>query len=156
MKRTFLIALGFALIGAAVAHGQSGAACPLQIVKVDSSNGLKTGLLAAMAGAPRSSGWFVVSYRNKSDRTITGVKIGVSYINAVQEVVSTESLVPPEMNLKPNKGRSIVAANGQITSGDPMRAVAWVQKVVFADGSTWEDMGSRACKMASPDSQKRK
>jgi hypothetical protein len=119
--------------------------CPVSIQDVESSNGAKAGLFAALAGAGPSNSYLTLKFQNNSEKQVSGVRFVVTYFNSVREPVHTEDVTTPNVKLKPGKSSSLISADGYITDGRKIEMLGWVAKVLFADGSTWVDDGSRSC-----------
>ena len=135
--------LGMAsLVPAGQAHAQS---CPVVIQNLESSSSAKAGLYAFLTTAGSSSTYLILKYQNNSQKLVSGVRFVVVYLNSVREPVYTDDLTTPTEKLKPGKSSSLINADGQITGGQKTETIGWVAKVLFADGSTWTDDGSRSC-----------
>jgi hypothetical protein len=130
------------LVPAGRAPAQS---CPVLIQNLGSSNGAKAGLFAALAAAGSSNTYLILKYQNNSKKLVSGIRFVVLYLNSVREPAYTEDLTTPTQKLKPGKSSSLINADGQITGGQKVETLGWVAKVLFADGSTWADDGSKSC-----------
>jgi len=135
--------LGMAsLVPAGQAHAQS---CPVVVQSLESSSSAKAGLHAFLATAGSSSTYLILKYQNNSQKLVSGVRFVVVYLNSVREPAYTDDLTTPTEKLKPGKSSSLINADGQITGGQKVETLGWVAKVLFADGSTWADDGSKSC-----------
>jgi hypothetical protein len=119
--------------------------CPVSITHLESSSNAKAGVMAALAGAASSNTWLVLKYRNETGKVISGVRFVVVYFNSVLEPVHTEDITTPTQKFKPGKTDSLIQADDYITGGQKATTAGWVAKVLFSDGTSWEDNGSRSC-----------
>ena len=135
--------LGMASLAAA---GQAPAqSCPVLIQNLESSSGGKAGLFAALAGAGSSNTYLILKYQNNSQKQVSGVRFVVVYLNSVREPAFTEDVTTPTEKLKPGRSSSLINADGQISGGQKVETFGWVARVLFADGTTWSDDGSKSC-----------
>ena len=113
--------------------------CPVIIQSLGSSSSLKAGLLAALAQSGSSNYWLIIKYQNASQKPISGIRFTVVYLNSVREPVNTEDVTTSGGILKPGKSFQII----QPDSGQSV--VGWVARILFADGTTWDDDGTKSC-----------
>ena len=119
--------------------------CPVAITRLESSSSATAGLMAAMVGAGSSNTYLILKYQNNSKQPVTGVRFVVAYLNSVREPIDTENITTPIHKLKPGKSMSFVRADESITGGLKMELLGWVAKVMFSDGTAWEDNGKHSC-----------
>jgi len=145
MQKT-LVLLSLLLSLACSLQGQSPAqqTCPVKIVKIGELSGIRGGLVAYSTGLA-SGRAFEIDYINRSDKIVSTVRFGVGYLNSMHELFDTEMVTTKESRHVKNKKYSVVGNNGHIVGNDKMRAVAWVEKIMFDDGTYWNDNGSRSC-----------
>ena len=74
----------------------------------------------------------------------------MSYYNSVQEVQHVSDVITPTgAKLKPKKSFSVVQSDWVSVGTERMHLVGWVDKVAFADGTSWTDDGTHTCKATS-------
>lgn len=94
--------------------------------------------------------FLTVKYQNNSNHEVTGIRFRVSYFNSVQEVQHVSDVITPTgAKLKPKKGFTVVQSDWVSVGRERMQLAGWVDKVVFADGTSWSDDGTHACKATS-------
>lgn len=127
------------------------AQCPVEIRKlteapVGSMN--KTTFAAAIIGNP-NVGHVGIYYQNQSDKDVLTVRFGLGYVNTMRELSYVEFVDTQEHRVKPGKSFGLLASTGNWNLGDQTKHVAWVEKVMFSDGTFWNDDGSKSCATAS-------
>jgi len=130
---------------------QTSQLCPVVITKlteapVGSLN--KTTLAAAIVGN-RDVGHVGINYQNQSDREVLTVRFGLGYVNTMHELDHIEFADTREHKVKPGKSFGLITSTGNWSLGDPTKHVAWVEKILFVDGTYWNDNGSRSCASAA-------
>ena len=128
--------------------------CPVSITNLTSGNSFKASMLVSMEsqGNSRSIGksFLTVKYQNDSNKEVTGIRFRVSYFNSVQEVQHVSDVITPTgAKLKPKKSFSVVQPDWVFVGTEKMKLSGWVDKVVFVDGTSWSDNGSKVCAAAS-------
>ena len=128
--------------------------CPVSIANLTTGNSFKASMLVSMEsqGSSRSIGksFLTVKYQNDSSKEVTGIRFRVSYFNSVQEVQHVSDVITPTgAKLKPKKSFSVVQPDWVFVGTEKMQLAGWVDKVVFADGTSWIDDGTHACKATS-------
>lgn len=128
--------------------------CPVSIVSLTSGDSFKASMVMSLEsnGKDRSIGKSVlmVKYQNDSNKEVTGIRFRVSYYNSVQEVQHVSDLTTPTgAKLKPKKSFSTFQPDWISVGTEKMHLAGWVDKVAFADGTTWSDDGTHACKATS-------
>jgi hypothetical protein len=131
------------LVMAGLAFGQQ--PCPVEITKIDTSNGFAAHLSAAVNNLGPSRGYFTIAFANKSEKIVATVRFGVGYLNSMRELSNVEMVTTAETKLKPGKSSAVVGPNGYITAGAKAKSAGWVEKILFSDGTYWNDDGSRSC-----------
>ena len=128
--------------------------CPVQIKKIDTANGFKANLAGGLIyGAHGSPHYQVLTYMNASTKDVISVRFQVEFLNAMREVSEVVAFQPEkESKLKPGKTASLVRATYLTPEG--AKAFGWVEKILFADGTYWNDDGSHSCGV--PNSEKPK
>jgi hypothetical protein len=150
MKRYPAVFLAVVLFAAFAQSQQTTPAqtCPVEIKKIiDGSYGSinRVTLAAELGLSSPSRGHVGIDYTNRSDKDVITVRFGVGYINSMHELAYTDVITTKQQKLKPGKTFGVITPNGFITGGEKANMRAWVQKVMFADGSYWNDDGSRSC-----------
>ena len=123
--------------------------CPVAISKITVNGfGASVGnvLWSAAANTPPTPGnFYMISYANTSSKDVMTVRFGKSQyqVNSMLEVThGQDDFITTEMRkLKPGKAHSI-----GIVTGDQKLDFAWAEKVLFADGTYWNDDGTHSCK----------
>jgi hypothetical protein len=128
--------------------------CPVSIANLTTGNSFKASMLVSMEsqGNSRSIGksFLTVKYQNDSNKEVTGIRFRVSYFNSVQEIQHVSDVITPTgAKLKPKKSFSVVQPDWVFVGTEKMQLAGWVDKVVFADGTSWSDGGTHACKATS-------
>jgi hypothetical protein len=123
--------------------------CPVVIKGLESSSSAKAGLFAALTSSAPSNSYLILKYQNNSQKQVSGVRFVVAYLNSVREVVDTEDLTTPAQKLKPGKSFSLVRPDDYITNGQRVEIIGWVARVLFSDGSSWNDAGTKSCAVTS-------
>ena len=108
--------------------------CPVAIVKffpIDGPTGSQT----------------YIQWENTTDKTITGVRFGAYYLSLGEKRDFFEKL---EYNSRKGKGRLDKPhkrnyASWFVFQDRTQSGGAWVDKVQFEDGTSWQDDGSRSC-----------
>jgi tetratricopeptide (TPR) repeat protein len=125
---------------ARAAQGPSAQTCPIVINNFNPSS-LKAAAFAGLVGAERGNSYFVIGYTNNSPKQVMTVRFGVAYLNSMLETTHADSVTTPAKKLKSGKSASAFGTNE--TTDRP--AVAWVEKILFADGEYWNDDGTHSC-----------
>lgn len=128
--------------------------CPVSITNLSSGNSFKASMLVSMESQGNSSSigksFLTVKYQNDSNKEVTGIRFRVSYFNSVQEVQHVSDVITPTgAKLKPKKSFSVVQPDWVFVGTETMKLSGWVDKVVFADGTSWSDDGRHVCKATS-------
>ena len=128
--------------------------CPVSIINLTSGNSLKASMVVSMEsqGNSRSIGksFLTVKYQNNSNQEVTGIGFRVSYLNSVQEIQHVSDVITPTgAKLKPKKSFTVVQPDWVYVGTEKMKLSGWVDKVVFADGTSWNDDGSKVCAATS-------
>jgi len=147
-----LAALGVLPMIAQVGGGrQSPSPCPIEFQKVDPhSIPLTSGLLGS--DADPWDHYLRIEYKNVSDKTIIAIRFGVSFVDAMAEAeqsvysYDSSSIVQQGKTEKPYWGDGVYFHQ----YGYRMSAVAWLEKVRFADNTFFVDDGSHFCKFPKP------
>jgi hypothetical protein len=119
------------------------AACPIELLKVD-PRAYPFGTLGPCCELQ-------IKYRNTSGKTIVGTKFSAAFFDATNDrhesawSYTADDVVQPGEKKGPHWSDSVYFDE----IGYGIRAEAWLVKVRYSDGTTWEDDGSRACKRAS-------
>ena len=90
-----------------------------------------------------------VEIRNNSNKKIVGAKIHMVYYDAVGDPKDNGIDYTSDGKLNPNKKSLYVWKTRFLVDDSSQGATAWVMKVLFDDGSTWEDDGTKACSAKS-------
>jgi hypothetical protein len=102
-----------------------------------------------MAGAGSSSTYLVLDFQNISPQPVAGIRFTVAYLNSVREVAYSQDITTQTLKLKPGKASATVQADQAITNGLKMETVGWVSRVLFSDGTAWNDDGTKSCAFPS-------
>jgi hypothetical protein len=86
---------------------------------------------------------------NKTDKKIVGSKFKMIYLDAVGDPVDTGVDYTSEGKIKVGKKEVFVWNTKFLINDKSQGAIAWVEKVLYEDGTTWEDTGSRKCLLDS-------
>jgi hypothetical protein len=123
--------------------------CPVAISKIR-INGLRAALGSALAGMstdtpPPPGTLYTIGYANTSSKYVMTVRFGISQYrtNSMLEIArSPDDFVTTDMRtLKPGKTSSVIT-----NTGDQKLDFAWVEKVLFSDGTYWNDNGAHSCR----------
>jgi hypothetical protein len=133
------------------AVGQSLPSCPIEFQKVDPhSFPLASGLL----GTDKDpwDHYLRIEYKNVTTKTIIAIRFGVAFVDAMAEAnKAVYSYNSPEV-VKPNKVAKPFWGDGVYFHeyGWRMGAIAWLEKVRFADNTFFVDDGSHSCGFPIP------
>jgi hypothetical protein len=83
-----------------------------------------------------------IAYKNTGEKEISGIKFGITYYNGVGEAHDAFNTLSTGRHVKPGK-KSGDSWDGE--ENNPAKATVHLEKVLFADGTTWEDDGSQKC-----------
>lgn len=88
--------------------------------------------------------------KNDTPKVVVGAKFGVYTLDAVKDKHEYPLALVNEYKHKPGKDVADFESLSLIGREDAEGgAIVWVQKVLYADGTTWEDDGSRSCQIAT-------
>jgi hypothetical protein len=85
---------------------------------------------------------------NESNKTISAVKAAAIYYNAVKEPFPVTDSGATQTNIKPGKGKTLLLHEPFLLTSSQEQyysLTAYIEKLVFDDGTTWEDNGSHVC-----------
>lgn len=85
-----------------------------------------------------------IAYKNTSNKEIAATKFGLNYYDSTGDFVRGPEYYSVKNKVKAGKKTDAYWFNPEHAG---QGHEAWVQKVLFTDGSTWEDDGSRSCKL---------
>ncbi|HEV2275004.1 MAG TPA: hypothetical protein VGR96_12610 [Acidobacteriaceae bacterium] len=108
-------------------------------------------LTGIYAGSPGRGGTDVsVHFVNASERRVIAVKFGFTGLDATRDAHDFSEPYALAVNLKPRKeARPIWRVQDEDFQGDTASgARVYLMKVVYANGSTWEDDGTRSCSLS--------
>ena len=90
-----------------------------------------------------------VHLSNQSDRRVIGVKVGFDGLDAVQDEHPFAKTFALALDLRPNRtGNPVWRVNDPDFEADTAGGIrVYLVKVVFGNGATWEDDGSRTCSL---------
>lgn len=145
MKRICLFAL---LMSAAGVTGQS-ASAPVTITRVEPHSHA----LCALAHSDDQWGsCLIVSYKNVSSKPISAIRFEVSFVDALGDIVPSDSSYVDDRKLKPGKSQTVMWGDGYYWHqiGDRMQANVSIQKIAFADGTVWPAAASSHTSSPSP------
>jgi hypothetical protein len=126
MKRLVTI-IAFLSLGLASAFGQQ--TCPIEIKRTDSHAAIPTD------GDPWGSA-LKIEFINHAKLNTTAVKFGVYFANTMGEHEQSAYYYTDNETLKPEKLRKSRWPDGVYTQGGfSLKALAWVERAGFADGS---------------------
>jgi hypothetical protein len=119
--------------------------CPVEIKKIDTANGFKANLAGGLLYGPNVHPHYqMLTYMNASTKDVVSVRFKVEFLNALREVSEVVVFEPEkESKLKPGKAASLVRATYLTPEG--AKASGWVEKILFSDGTYWNDDGSHSC-----------
>jgi hypothetical protein len=83
---------------------------------------------------------------NTTEKKIVGAKFDVQYVDSVGDVHESVFHYTSTDTVKPNKKHrySWLAEHWDVQDSNG-GTIAWIHKLLFDDGSTWEDHGVRTC-----------
>ncbi len=85
---------------------------------------------------------------NDSTKVVIGVKFGLYTLDAVNDKHEYPEMLVLSDSYKPAKEASEdFTVTLQSEAEGARGAIVWTQKVLFADGTSWEDDGSRSCQL---------
>jgi len=125
--------------------------CPIEFQKVDPHSLPFTAGLLSSDKDPWDH-YLRIEYKNASAKTIIAIRFGVAFVDAMaeanQSVYSYDSpeIVKPDKVAKPYWGDGVYFHQ----YGYRMSAIAWLEKVRFADNTYFVDDGSHSCKFPKP------
>lgn len=135
-----LIAVVMILVGLCTASDTS--SCPVHII----------GAAAGYADAEcpyRTCLW--INMENQQAKKVVGAKFGVQFIDAVGDPHESIFHYTSNDSVKPSKKHMyqwvLTGTDAQDVSNG---ASAWVEKLLFEDGSKWEDDGNKRCQWTRP------
>jgi hypothetical protein len=143
MKRLLSLAL---FAGSAFAEQNSG--CPVSVTKL-SDKSYKANVVANIVRGSSAgdypdrqySKYWLVNYTNGSPNTVTAIRLGLVFVNAMQEPRTELNSSGEPVKVRPGAKFSMWGRNDT----PDILSSAWVEKVVFANGETWADNGSHSC-----------
>jgi hypothetical protein len=84
-----------------------------------------------------------IKIENTSDKKIVDAEFGMTYLDAVGDPVNNVLDYSNDAKVKPGKDKTYIWTKKD--SGRHSGSIAWVKKILFEDGSTWSDDGSKSC-----------
>ena len=123
---------------AAVAQNAPAAAapCPIQFVKVNPLASNTKYVYIPVLG---------MEWLNISDRAITGIRFRVTFTSATGELIPRDNdieyslLHPQKVNSKSHAAWTLYDGEGYMRN----KLYIWPVKILFADGTTWENSGDK-------------
>ena len=86
--------------------------------------------------------------KNDTQKVVVGAKFGAYTLDAVKDRHEYPQSFVNEYKHKPGKDVGSLENLSLINRADAEGgAIVWVQKVLYADGTKWEDNGTRSCQM---------
>jgi hypothetical protein len=131
------------------------ASCPIEFQKVDPhSIPLTSGLLGS--DADPWDHYLRIEYKNISDKTIIAIRFGVSFVDAMAEAKESVYSYDSSAIVKPGKTEKPYWGDGVYFHqyGYRMSAIAWLEKVRFADNTFFVDDGSHSCESQKQETQR--
>ncbi len=131
--------------------GQQLSPCPIEFQKVDPhSFPFSSGLLGS-----EKDPWdhyLRIEFKNASAKTIIATKFGVAFVDALADANESVYSYTSDQVVKPGKIGKPYWGDGVYFHqyGSRMGAIAWVEKVRFADNTFFEDDGAHACSFPRP------
>lgn len=128
---------------------QVGGACPIEITKVDPRS--------YPFGTTGPCCQLQIKFRNSSDKTIVATKFGAGFLDATNDRhdsawnYTSNDVVRPGEKKGPHWDDIVYFEE----YGYGIKAEAWLVKVLFSDGTSWEDDGSKSCKGVSWEKEKK-
>jgi hypothetical protein len=136
MALAFIVAMAIQMVGQQV--------CPVEI-KSTNSNYYVDSSVDPWNSALR------IEYINHAKVNTTAIRFGVYFANTMGEREKSVYYYLDSDGLKPEKLRRSNWSDGVYTQGTySLKALAWVEKIGFADGTVWQDDGSRSCGLIAP------
>jgi hypothetical protein len=118
--------------------------CPVQMLKVDP--------VAVIFGTPDPWGFEMkITYRNISAKTIVAEKFGASFFDVTRDGERSAWDYTSAIAVAPNAVASSHWGDGIYVNelGLRLKAEAWPIKLIFSDGTAWQDDGKQKCKSAA-------
>jgi hypothetical protein len=125
---------------------QPSPSCPIEFQKVDPHSLPFTSGLLGSEKDPWDH-YIRIEYKNMSAKTIIAIRFGVAFVDALAEAnesvysYASDQIVKPSKVAKPYWGDGVYFHQ----YGSRMGAVAWLEKVRFADDTFFVDDGSHSC-----------
>ncbi len=120
------------------------AQCPVEILNINPRGAANMVNLGRGRGFKQMGYDLTVKWKNVSSKEIAAVKFGIAWIDPVGDEHPAYTTFSGEDRVKPGQTKKY---QWEIPlDQDETRAIGWVVKVKFKDGTTWEDDDSRACK----------
>jgi hypothetical protein len=89
-----------------------------------------------------------IEFVNRAHLATASVKFGVVFANQMGEQQESRISYYQNTPVKPGHSHKSDWSDSKYTKGQRgLKALAWVERVGFADGSVWQDNGSRSCGM---------
>jgi hypothetical protein len=91
---------------------------------------------------------FKAKWKNVSDKQIVGAKFNATFFDATGDRHDVIEDWTTDQKVKPGQSKSSSWPDGYYirSYGHHAKVEIWPQKIVFADGTKWEDDGSASCK----------
>jgi hypothetical protein len=136
MKVSFAVVVLLLCVGAKAQTVPPASPAPVTILKATPHQG--THVDCAAGGECFNNGVNMgIEYRNDSNKEITAVKFTVTFLDAVNDKHEMPYSYTSDKKLKP--GKTYTATWQNLTNTRAKRMEAKVTKVLFADGTTWEE-----------------
>ena len=136
--------------GSAAVQTASAGSCPIEILKVDPH--------AIVFGTSDPWGWELkVKYRNVGQKEIVAEKFGADFFDVTHDRKHSAWDYTAGERLKPGEVKAPHWNDGVYVNelGLRLNAEAWPIKLVFADGTSWQNDDSHQCKAASWEPEKK-
>jgi len=115
--------------------------CPIEIQRTNSLHYVSKDIDRLHSGLR-------IEFVNRAQLNTAAVEFGVVFTNLLGEQQQSRSMYEQNTPVKPGQLHKSDWSDSKYTKGQPgLKAMAWVERVGFADGSVWQDDGSRSCGM---------
>lgn len=145
-EKWFITKFSLALLALILAASPVFAQCPVEILDVNPRGATHMLNLGRGLGFVATGSDLTVKWKNISSKEIAGIKFGIAWIDAVGDQHPAHTGFTGEDKVKPGQTKKYqwdIPLNQ-----DETRAEGWLTKVLFKDGTVWEDNGTHSCKGA--------